>query len=503
MAVASDTSRPAHGPVVEAAPRVDPVAAVAAVGSALVVFVWWIPRLSSSLVLDETLTGWITSDGLSDAWRRAYEFQGNSPLYFCVLWCWRQVAGDSELALRLPSMAAALAAAVLVYRLGQELRDTRAGAVAAFILVATAEVSVRGIYARPYAFELLLVVVSTWALIRWTSSSHVHHGAVWIGAAVAAMYMHPFAALLLVAHGTYLRVVTRRGGGPPRMALWVLGAIGGLTTLPLVPQLVSLAGRSEELSYASTPSVQTVVETIAPSAVIAAVGIGVLASRGWRRGAFDLDDPTLRLVVAWALLPPSVVYALSVVGDPVFVPRYLIFVVPATALVGACLLTGLSVNSGRLLAVTALVVLSVVALGDTPATTDQEWREAVRWAEQVSGTETVFVLSSGLVETRDVDRLDDPDWVDYLGGPVTHYARSAQPLELLPVGGAGDGSDHVEDVIAELSASRRRFVLLANTDHPTSAGYTAHFERVLTDGDWIAIPGPELDRVEVIAFDPR
>ena len=72
-------------PLTDDAPTVDAdedqlIWLVAGAGTALAIAVWWTLRMTQGFVVDETLTAWITSDGLDDAWTRTYEFQGNSPV---------------------------------------------------------------------------------------------------------------------------------------------------------------------------------------------------------------------------------------------------------------------------------------------------------------------------------------------------------------------------------------------------------------------------------------
>jgi hypothetical protein len=59
--------------------------------------------LGASFGLDETISAWVTDASLQQSWQRALSYQGQSPLYFALLWCWRSLSGDSEWALRLPS----------------------------------------------------------------------------------------------------------------------------------------------------------------------------------------------------------------------------------------------------------------------------------------------------------------------------------------------------------------------------------------------------------------
>jgi mannosyltransferase len=60
--------------------------------------------LMSSLWIDEFGTFWVTEDRLSTTVARALQFQGQSPFYYLIVWIPLHLFGESELALRLPSL---------------------------------------------------------------------------------------------------------------------------------------------------------------------------------------------------------------------------------------------------------------------------------------------------------------------------------------------------------------------------------------------------------------
>jgi len=88
---------------------------------------------------------------------------GTPPLYFVVLWAFSQLAGTSELALRLPSMIAATAMVPLGYLAGARYASARAGLFAAFAFVVSPLVHYYAIEARNYALlqlEMLLLLIA-------------------------------------------------------------------------------------------------------------------------------------------------------------------------------------------------------------------------------------------------------------------------------------------------------------------------------------------------------
>ncbi|MCB0333969.1 MAG: hypothetical protein KDD55_10755, partial [Bdellovibrionales bacterium] len=73
--------------------------------------------LWGSFWLDETISYWITNNSFHDVTQRAISHQGQSPLYFWILWAWRQAIGHNEFALRLPSLLFGLASLAVLWNL--------------------------------------------------------------------------------------------------------------------------------------------------------------------------------------------------------------------------------------------------------------------------------------------------------------------------------------------------------------------------------------------------
>src|SRR5437867_162240 len=93
------------------------VAALAA-GAALRLYHIGLP----SLWIDEFITAWVArAPTLTAAWQRAWQAVPGMPIYYAGAWLSRHVLGEDEVALRLPSVVAGLAALPLAYGLGREV----------------------------------------------------------------------------------------------------------------------------------------------------------------------------------------------------------------------------------------------------------------------------------------------------------------------------------------------------------------------------------------------
>ena len=148
---------------------------------------------------------------------------------------WVAVAGTSEVALRLPSVIAAVGAVVLVYSLAYRLYGTRVAFVAALLLAVNAFVLQWSQQARGYTFLLLLGVGVVWLFLRAIERDDWASWALYGLAAVVLIHWHVLAGLALLP--IVLCWGNRKG--------WLSGR--GSSLLVSIPWLVALGSRDEDL----------------------------------------------------------------------------------------------------------------------------------------------------------------------------------------------------------------------------------------------------------------
>lgn len=482
--------------------------------SAAFVVVFWTPALRYGLMTDELLTSWVSSDGLVETIERAQRHQGNSPVYFVLVWLWRTMAGSAEWILRLPSLVCTLAAAWHLGRLGAELDGGRrlTGAVAALVLVADTNVMLRATTARPYGLLLLLSVLSARALVRYLSSGSWRYGYAWVLSAVGALAMTPFAAPALLAHLVALRDRSRgrslTGGGADvagedpaqwRRRLPVLCGLGVVAALPMAPQVVALSRRSDELVISSLPGIGDLIEALVPVSLFAAVAVGI-AVGGWR-GQLRATDPVLRFVGAWALAPGVVLWMVSnLSGNSLWVDRYRVIAVPAMALLVGLGVSRIGRGVGRAAAVVGLIVVSLWSMSGFVGLQQQGWREAIAWARTETAGESIHIaLDSALVELGDLALLDDPEWMPYLSGPIEHYPIEGHAV-LLPQGTGDHIVAHQQQVIGELAESTRTIVLISRVTHRAPPDHLEAFRTRLGAAGWTESSSPLVGPIQAWVF---
>lgn len=131
-----------------------------------------------SLWTDEATTGLLMRSGIHElAWHLATTHGSESaqPLYYLVLWSWMRAVGDSEAALRLPSVLFSLAAVLALRDILRSLAlsDTIA-AVGSASFLALPVVIWYSLEARPYAFVMLCCGLHIREASRCVRASSVH-----------------------------------------------------------------------------------------------------------------------------------------------------------------------------------------------------------------------------------------------------------------------------------------------------------------------------------------
>jgi len=397
-------------------------------------FLWFqLAQLRVGFRTDESLSMWVSSDGIGDTISRAQRFQGNSPVYFSFVWLWRQIVGDGEFILRLPSVLAIVATCLVLVHFGRELGSTHMGMAAAVVLLSAPGVMAAATTVRPYSFLLLFAVLSSRALWWWLSDRGTpRHGIVWAVTLVLAVAMSPFAAALGFAHAVALAQQKLRGRSfPPRLVPSI--ALAAVLSLPLVPQVLTFFLNRESFVLADQPRPLPVLALLVPFLALVIVAITPPGTAFKNIASNHANTvPLFWFFLAWSALPILALYAAgTVAGSPVFLERYRI-----VAVVGGALLVGLLVRNleplGKHVAVIALALFAVWAMADVDIERDG-WREAFAWAESQTDAEQdrVLALNPSLVETFDFDILDDPEWVDYLGAHADTYDFEA-PRFILP-----------------------------------------------------------------------
>lgn len=357
---------------------------VAVAAAARLYRVGWQP-----LWLDEGWSEWASRQTLDYLWRVWPAVDPHPPLYYTLLKGWHALAGNSEAAMRLPSVLFGVATVPLVFAMGRMLDVGRSGVVCGSLAAAMFALSPVHLQyaqeARPYSMltwaVALAMVCAMWLMVNpgracatrqqlaavaggawlpyvliclatglaWITWAHYTGGAAVVAVAVALLYWW-------TTDARRCRQAARR--------LLMTGAFALLLCLPnlwlLVDNLTTAVAGVEWLKAPSLSGIQRVtiriVGTTGGEGFYAFVIVWTLAVLGvvflWRDGRRAI----VSLLAAVALLPPVAELTVSALGRPVFLERTLIYInLPLFVAAGYAL------SRIRTLPVQVMVALTVLA----------------------------------------------------------------------------------------------------------------------------------------------
>jgi mannosyltransferase len=286
--------------------------------------------------------------------------------YYLLLWPLTRVAGTGELATRLPSALAMVAAATGITVIGRRLVSRQAGLYAGLLFAILPTVSQDGQQARPYAMVMAAAVLASYLLLRAAADPRPRWFIGYGFTIVLLGYLELFALLLVLAHAVTLIGLDRRDLA--RRWLLTVAAAGAA----LAPVTILGWAQQAQISWIPRPGLNDVgglVVTLLAEWAAAAVLIALLAVLGGtrlaRHGALRRvrgdqaacqDGKLAWLVWPWLALPPLALLAVSYL-KPVFDTRYVTFCLPPVALLAGA---GLAALRPRARVVAAALVVAFV-----------------------------------------------------------------------------------------------------------------------------------------------
>ncbi len=380
---------------------------------------------SKSVWFDEASTAWAARLSWSDLAGNVQGSDLNMLLYYGLMKAWRAVAGDSPVALRLPSVLAAAGTVPMLYVLGKRLFGRRVALVAALVLAVNGFVLQYAQTARSYTLVMLLVTAASYWFVRAAEHGQLRHVVLYGATSLLAAYVHILVVLVLAAHAISLALLPRGVRHRGRLLL----AVGAAALLGSPPLLLTFArtrpSRYPGGLYLSIDAVKSVAAALAGGGgplLAVAVGVCVLvtlaaATRRLVAGERSWQAWRLALLVSWLVVPAAAIFVASL-AIPMLDFRYFIFVVPPLSLAVGWAVARIRPEEVAAVAVVALVVLSGLGLARWyRAPSYEDWRGAMAIMTAIGRSDDVVVIYS-------------PYWLVPYRYALDHYARDRDPASL-------------------------------------------------------------------------
>ena len=315
---------------------------------------------SKSLWMDEGMTVCRVGHSLRQLWSIVLHAEMNMCAYYLMMHAWTAFAGTGEFALRLPSVIFDTATVPLVYLLGKEFGDRRAGLIAALMLGLNASSIEYAQTARSYA---MLVALSTPAwifFVRGMRHPSAGNFAGYIICGASAMYAHLFAVFAIPAQALILLWMRPPAVTIRRMILSLVAV--GVLGLPAL--YFGITGYHGNIAWVPSLSVASVLRLFAffsgafegqgvalavmlTALYAAGIVLAILAAPRERRTA-----PAFLLI---AILSPLVIVVAISMFRSIFMLRYLLAGLPLYILLAA-------MGFSQLKARCAIAMISAAAL---------------------------------------------------------------------------------------------------------------------------------------------
>lgn len=357
----------------------------------------WFLAIRAPLRMDETGSFWQISAGVSHIWSRQ-NFALALPAYYYILWFSTKLLGTSEVALRIPSIIAMLAAAYLFYLIGRELFGREIAVIGVVVFCLNPITVFEAIDVRAYGFAVLLTNATLLFLLRIRNSNSTWLAALFGFACAAILYFQLLFASILPALAICFVAFKVRGGKGvwQQCAAAFVAFAAGL--LPLVPLVRFMLHSANSHVFASGVPLMDLLVMLAPGGILAVVlaemVLAVLAASPVERRTLY---PRWKLLFCCsiALIPTLVLFAASdLTPIHVFVPRYCFVAVPGIALCWAMLLGSFRSRFVRLALCTSFVALWALYYFANPASSQHggSWKYALQVAQRNASRDNASIL---------------------------------------------------------------------------------------------------------------
>jgi len=136
----------------------------------------------------------------------------HAPLYYLILSIWIGVFGDSELALRIPSVMFGILSILIIFYIGKELFNHKVGLISSFLLSINLIHIIFSQEGKMYSLLLFLSLLSNYFFIKLIKDENIKNTILFIISTSLMLYTHNFGIFILVLQVIYLIYLLRKNG---------------------------------------------------------------------------------------------------------------------------------------------------------------------------------------------------------------------------------------------------------------------------------------------------
>jgi mannosyltransferase len=262
--------------------------------------------------------------------------------YYVIMHYWMGWFGTSPTAIRIPSLVGVVIAAGALTLLGWHLLSRRAGITAGLLYACAPMISAIAHDARSYGLVSAVAVLTTYALVRATESTR---RVAWIGygvGVVALVLLHLLTVLILVAQAVTIAWYARRERDWRVVRRWLATVV--LAAVPLLPLGYLALKQAGTAGWITKPTWAMAGDAavnfagglflIGPLVVLVALAYRRRPKAAGSEVANARTPSVLNVGLPWLLIPPILLMVVSV-WKPLYVFRYVLYSLPALALLVA------------------------------------------------------------------------------------------------------------------------------------------------------------------------
>lgn len=371
---------------------------------AFIVRVWFM-ALPSSLWVDELVTVFVLRFPGDPSFAAAPQVPQS--IYYGLPKISWALLGNSEVALRLPSILAMAAALFFIARLAQRLIHPAAGWIAVFACLAFRNFDYFAVDARPYGFGIAVASAGLFFLIRWLDTARWLDEAVFVILAALLWRIHLFYWPFYPICAVYAAIRLARGEtrvNTAQLASAVVLIAGAL--LPVARTALDISRHADAHTFNELPTLRNLFYLLHGQIVLPLLAVAwILPLVLHRRGLAGWKPADLALILCWWFAFPVALFVYSrITGNGVLIMRYASLMLPGLGLLIAAIAAFILPPRYWKPAALATGVVALALLGQWnalwPSHERDDWRDAAARERSVASSATPVLCISPFIEAQ-------------------------------------------------------------------------------------------------------